>query len=94
MAIEEVAHTNPEKIFKIHVDVKKGLDVEVLCEAAKHLGLENHKSQVVFLFKHLYDCFIEKDADMIEINPLALLKDGSVIAADSKITIDDNSLFR
>ena len=49
---------------------------------------------MVFLFKHLYDCFIEKDCDLIEINPLALLKDGSIVAADSKITIDDNAVFR
>lgn len=63
-------------------------------QAAHNLGLEDYKSQVVFLFKHLYDCFIEKDADMIEINPLALLSNGSIVAADSKITIDDNALFR
>jgi len=56
--------------------------------------LEDYKSQVVFLFKHLYDCFIERDADLIEINPLALLHDGNIVAADSKITIDDNALFR
>jgi succinyl-CoA synthetase beta subunit len=42
----------------------------------------------------LYDCFIEKDADLIEINPLALLKDGTIVAADSKVTIDDNAVFR
>jgi succinyl-CoA synthetase beta subunit len=48
----------------------------------------------VFLFKHVFDCFVEKDCDMIEINPLVVLKDGTVMAADSKITIDDNALFR
>lgn len=46
------------------------------------------------MFKHLYDCFIDKDCDMIEINPLALLKSGQIVAADSKITIDDNAAFR
>ena len=46
------------------------------------------------MFKHLYDCFIEKDCDLIEINPLALLKDGSIVAADSKVTIDSNATFR
>ena len=44
MAIEEVAHTNPEKIFKIYVDINKELDIEPLLEAAKNLGLEDHKS--------------------------------------------------
>ena len=94
MNIEDVAHSNPEKIFKLPVDVSKGLDVEELLKAAKNLGLEDYKSQVVFIFKHVFDCFMEKDCDMIEINPLALLKDGSIVAADSKITIDDNAVFR
>jgi succinyl-CoA synthetase beta subunit len=62
--------------------------------AAKNLDLEDFKSQVVFLFKHMYDCFMEKDADLIEVNPLALLSDGTIVAADSKITIDDNAIFR
>lgn len=94
MAIEDVAHKTPEKIFKLQVDILKGLDVEALLQAAVNLGLEEYKSQVVFLFKHLYDLFIEKDADLIEINPLTLLKDGSIVAADAKVTIDDNALFR
>lgn len=46
------------------------------------------------MFKHVYDCFIEKDCDLIEINPLVLTTDGDVIAADSKVTVDDNSKFR
>ena len=46
------------------------------------------------MFKHLYDCFLDKDCDMIEINPLVVLKDGKVMAADSKVTIDDNARFR
>jgi succinyl-CoA synthetase beta subunit len=46
------------------------------------------------LFKHIFDCFVEKDCDLIEINPLVVTKDGAIIAADSKITIDDNAVFR
>ena len=42
----------------------------------------------------MYDCFVEKDCDMIEINPLVVTSDGQVLAADSKITIDDNAVFR
>ncbi|CDW84123.1 succinate-ligase [Stylonychia lemnae] len=94
MNIEDVAHNTPDQIFKIHVDINQGLNIDDLLQAAKNLDLEDYKSQVVFLFKHLYDCFIEKDADMIEINPLALLADGTIVAADSKVTIDDNALFR
>lgn len=42
----------------------------------------------------MFDCFVEKDCDMIEINPLVVTKDGHILAADSKITIDDNAVFR
>ena len=94
MAIEDVAKSNPEQIFKIAVDVNKGLNIDDLLKAAKHLGLEEHKSDVAFLFKHVYDCFVEKDCDLIEINPLVLTKDGEILAADSKITVDDNAKFR
>jgi len=44
--------------------------------------------------KSLYDCFIEKDCDMVEINPLITTTDGKVMAADSKVTIDSNAAFR
>jgi succinyl-CoA synthetase beta subunit len=44
--------------------------------------------------KNMYDCFLEKDCDLIEINPLVVTKQGKVMAADSKITIDDNAAFR
>ena len=94
MAIEEVAEKNPEQIFKIKINTKLGLDVDDLLKAANNLGLKDQRSDVVFLFNHIYDCFIEKDCDLIEINPLVLTKEGKVLAADSKITIDDNSRFR
>lgn len=48
----------------------------------------------MFLFKHIFDCFVERDCDLIEINPLVLTTNGHVLAADSKITIDDNAIFR
>ena len=44
--------------------------------------------------KSLYDCFMAKDADMIEINPLITTKEGVVMAADSKVTIDGNAGYR
>jgi succinyl-CoA synthetase beta subunit len=93
-SIEDVAHNNPEKIFKIYVDVAEGPNIEDLLKAADNLGIPEHKSQVAFLFKHVFDCFVEKDCDLIEINPLVLTKGGHVLAADSKITIDDNAIFR
>lgn len=63
-------------------------------EAARNLGLEAQADQVVQVFSQIYDCFMKRDCDMVEINPLVLTKDDKVLAADSKITIDSNALFR
>ena len=93
-SIEDVAHKTPELIFKLPVDINHGPNVEDLVKVAENLGIPEHKSQIVFLLKSIYDCFVEKDCDMIEINPLVVTKSGQVIAADSKITIDDNAVFR
>lgn len=94
MSIEDVAEEDPSKIFKLHVDPFKGPDVEELNKAAEHLGIPGNKSEVTFLMKSLYDCFIEKDCDMIEINPLITTKEGKVVCADSKVTLDSNAAFR
>lgn len=56
--------------------------------------MEAHTDQVANMFTRLYDIFFAKDCDMIEINPLVLSKEGTVLAADSKITIDDNAAYR
>jgi len=54
--------------------MKEGINIDDLIKAAKDLGIEDKKSQLVFLMKDIYDCFIEKDCDMIEINPLVVTK--------------------
>lgn len=94
MSIEDVAHSNPEAIHKLKVNPLKGLDKADLKQAAVNLGLEAYEDQVVGLFEKLYECFNDKDCDMIEINPLVLTKQGVVMAADSKVTIDGNAEFR
>ena len=63
-------------------------------KAADHLGIPDQRSQLVWLMKSLYDCFMAKDCDMVEINPLITTKDGTVMAADSKVTVDGNAGFR
>jgi succinyl-CoA synthetase beta subunit len=94
MNIEDVAHSDPSKIFKLNVNPFTGPEVTDLMKAADDLGIPEQKSQLVWLMKSLYDCFMEKDCDMIEINPLITTMDGKVMAADSKVTIDDNAAFR
>lgn len=94
MAIEDVAHSNPEQIFKMQVSHTEGLVTAKLHQAAKDLGLAGYEDQVASVFTNLYKAFFDKDCDMIEINPLVLSTDKKVLAADSKITIDDNAAYR
>lgn len=94
MSIEDVAHEDPSKIFKLNINPFTGPEVEDLIAAADHLGIPGQKSQLVWLMKSLYDCFVGNDCDMVEINPLITTKQGKVLAADSKITIDSNAAYR
>lgn len=94
MAIEDVAAETPEKVHRLNVDPLVGLDEASLKDAAAKLDLTEHEDQVVNLFKQMYKCFWDKDCDMIEVNPLVLTDDKRVLCADSKVTIDSNSLYR
>lgn len=58
------------------------------------MGMPENKDQFIAIFKKLYECFLASDADMIEINPLITTTDNVVMAADSKVTIDSNALYR
>lgn len=58
------------------------------------MGISDKKSEMIFLVKHLYDCFILRDAELIEINPLVYTRDQKIVAAGTKVIIDDNALFR
>ena len=94
MSIEEVAHEDPSKIHKLYIDINQGIQDEDLKEVYKQLGLEYKFSKdVKNMFHKLYNTFLEKDASMIEINPLAVTCKG-LICLDSKVTIDENAEFR
>jgi succinyl-CoA synthetase beta subunit len=94
MNIEDVAHEDPSQIYKLNINPFTGPEVEDLMKAADHLGIPGQRSQLVWLMKNMYDCFWANDCDMIEINPLVTTKQGDVLAADSKITIDTNAAYR
>jgi len=93
--IEEVAATTPEKIIKQPIDMHWGLRA---FEARDILARAELPHQVIAkggpILTALAKAFIESDASLAEINPLALTADGQVQAADAKILIDDNALFR
>ena len=93
--IETVAHSTPEKIFKIHVDPAVGLMGFQARQLAFQLGLTgDYFKNTVKLISALYTMFWETDASMVEVNPLITTPDGKVLALDAKVSFDDNALFR
>ncbi len=95
MEIEEVAHDNPDAIVRLHVDPAWGLDDFQVRDAVSRASIPAHaQRQMVEMIKKLVKAYRENDADMIEINPVAWTPDGRLLAADAKVSIDDNALFR
>ena len=95
MNIEEVAETSPEKILQIPIDPVLGLQPFQGRKIAYGLNLgQEHIRPVASLVQSLYQAFIETDASLVEINPLAITKDRKVLAADAKLDIDDDAIFR
>ena len=95
MNIEEVAETSPEKILQIPIDPVLGLQPFQGRRIAYGLNLgQEHIRPVTNLVQNLYQAFIETDASLVEINPLVITKDGKVLAADAKLDIDDDAIFR
>jgi succinyl-CoA synthetase beta subunit len=95
MDIEEVAHTNPEKIVTFAVDPATGVMPHHGRTVAKVLGLSGDAAkQAVALTTKLYEAFVAKDMTMLEVNPLVQTKDGDLVCLDAKIGIDNNALYR
>ncbi len=93
--IEEVAETAPEKIIKYPIDMHWGLRPFEARDIVARAGLPSAIiSRAGAILSALSKAFIESDANLAEINPLVLTADGQVQAADAKIIIDDNGLFR
>ena len=95
MNIEEVAQHSPEKILTYFVDPADGLTDKQAAELAAGIGIpEASIDRAVILLKGMYNCYMETDATLVEVNPLILEGTGKIKALDAKIIIDDNSLFR
>ena len=98
MEIEHVAEHTPEKILKIFVDPTVGLASYQSRELAFGLGLMKYGKETVAKFVRLmaslYEAFVKEDCSLLEVNPLAILKNGDVIALDAKVNFDDNASFR
>ncbi|TWI34956.1 ADP-forming succinate--CoA ligase subunit beta [Paracoccus sulfuroxidans] len=95
MDIEEVAASTPEKIVSFSVDPASGLSDFHGRRVAFALGLEGAQvKQCVALVKNLYRLFLDKDMEMLEINPLIVMPDGNIKALDAKMGFDNNALYR
>ena len=93
--IEEVAQRSPERIIKEVIDPAVGM-LDFQCrKVANKVGLKGALlPQAVKIMKGLYRCMRDNDAVMAEINPLAIVDSGQLLALDAKMTFDDNALFR
>ncbi len=95
MDIEEVAANTPEKIVSFSVDPASGLSAFHGRRVAFTLGFEGKQvKQCVQLISNLYRMFIEKDMEMLEINPLIVTTDGDLKCLDAKMSFDSNALYR
>ena len=91
--IEEVARARPEAIRRVHVHPVRGLRAYHARRLTGHLPVEAREGASDLVTK-AYAVLAETDATLVEINPFVLLTDGTVMALDSKVTVDDNALFR
>ncbi len=95
MDIEEVAHNTPDAIVRLHVDPAWGLADYEIRKAVRQAKIPlPAQRQMVSMIQALVRAYEGSDADLVEINPVAWTPDGKLIAADAKVSIDDNALFR
>ncbi len=93
--IEEVAAKTPEKILMVPVDPCLGLKEYQARDLAMGIGLsKDQMGKFAQICQGLYDCYMACDANLAEINPLAVVGDGSLKALDGKMVLDDSALFR
>jgi succinyl-CoA synthetase beta subunit len=95
MDVEEVAETNPEALIRRHIEPDEGMTAEDATRIALDAGIDDDVTdQVAEILVKLGDVVVAEDATLIEINPLIVTQARTVVALDSKATIDNNSLFR
>ncbi len=93
--IESVAKNNPKKIITNKIDLKKNLDQKDIESIIKVFNFNaNQIQESKNLLNAMYNILTQKDASLIEINPLVVTKQGKLICLDAKMNFDDNSLFR
>jgi succinyl-CoA synthetase beta subunit len=95
MDIEEVAEHSPEKILRINIHPAAGLQDYQCRQLAFGLGFSGVQIEQFIRIAHaLFKLYMERDASLVEVNPLIVTADGNLLALDAKINIEDNALFR
>ncbi|EAK7689295.1 ADP-forming succinate--CoA ligase subunit beta [Campylobacter coli] len=95
MDIEKVAKESPEKIAKVGIDPQIGFKMFHGFEVAKVLGLDKDESKkLISMIAKLYKLYMDKDMNMLEINPLIKTAEGDFYALDAKCSFDDSALYR
>jgi succinyl-CoA synthetase beta subunit len=93
--IEQVAAEEPQAIARLHIDPVSGLTEADARRLVEQAGLDQQaRDGATDILRKLYRCFVEGDADLVEINPLVLTPDGRVHALDAKVSLDNNADFR
>jgi succinyl-CoA synthetase beta subunit len=95
MEIEQLAVERPEALARIPVDASKGVDEAKAAEIVDAAGFPAEvRDQVIAIAVQLWEVFSQEDATLVEVNPLAKAPDGTVLALDAKVTLDENAAFR
>ncbi len=94
MDIEEVAATRPYALIKYPINPATGLRPFEARELVKRAGMEGNLNKLADVLVKLYQAYVGIDASTAEINPLVITDTGEVVAADAKIVLDDNALYR
>ena len=95
MDIEEVAASTPEKIVKVFINPLLGIQAYHCRQVAYGLNLSSELMKpFVAMLRSLYKLFIDYDCSLVEINPLVITAEQTVVALDAKLNFDDNALFR
>ncbi len=95
MEIEEVAHTQPEKLARVGIDPNVGISKAQALEIVKAGQFPAEVvDQVADVLLKLWAAFVAEDATLMEINPLVKTEDGRIVALDGKVTLDENAEFR
>jgi succinyl-CoA synthetase beta subunit len=93
--IEELAREHPEKVAKMYIDYLRGVRIYDAINLIKKCGVPSNLLRTLApVLCRIYDVFTKYDARVVETNPLVVTKDGSIVAADCRIAIDDSSVYR